>query len=230
MSSLLIAFVLSAGPGDAKPEPGAKASTERGYHEISKDMRDIMKREALAKSNSEKAAAICDLCTLYRELARDSRLELSDTLKEYKGTIRNRLVRSKSDIKAYLAREKRTAPKIKKQADGQELVASQAQSASQSLADQMALVSSSLGGPAKVFSNAAAGQQPAGGFGGGMADYGSDLVNLIERTIAPDTWENNGGNGSIVYYPGLMALVVRATSEVHNDTGALLDNLREAGR
>lgn len=234
MSSLLIAFALSFGPADAgsdakKSEPAAK--TERGYHEISKDMQEIMKREALAKSNSDKAVAIVELCDLYRELAGDSRLTISDTLKEYKATIRNRLVRCKNDVKVYLAREKKKTPKSKKPAEvNSELLAAQAQAASYSFGEQMSLISSSLGGPSQIFNAGANSRNSSGALGGGMVTYADDLIDLIERTIAPDTWDTNGGPGSIVYYPGLMALVVRATSEVHGEVNDVLENLREAGR
>lgn len=231
MSSLLIAFVLSAGPADAvadsKSEP-ARTETQRGYHEISKDMQEMLKREALAKTPQERTAAILELCELYRELAGDSRLIISDTLKEYKGTIRNRLHRSKIDIKNHLARERKKAAKGRKPAnENSELLAAQAQAASYSLADQMSLISSTLGGPGQVFE---AGAASRGAFGGGMVTYADDLIDLIERTISPESWETNGGNGAIVYYPGLMALVVSATSEVHSELGDVLDNLREAGR
>lgn len=235
MSSFLIALVLSAAPADGaaeskKPEP-AKAEAQRGYHEISKDMHEIMKREALAKSKPERVEALIELCDLYREVAGDTRLEISESLKEYKGVIRARLNRSKNDIKAHLAREKKKAPKNKKPAEVQsEVLAEQAQTASQSLADQLSLASSTLGGPGQVFAAGAASQSQAGAFGGGMRDYSQDLIDLIERTIAPASWETNGGNGAIVYYPGLMALVVSATTEVHGEVNTVLENLREAGR
>lgn len=236
MSSLFIALVLSAPPVDApsaavRPEPAVKASAQRGYHEIAKEMRDTMKREALTKSNEEKAAALVELCKLYKELARDPRLSTSDTLKEYKTTIWSRLTRSKAEIKGHLAREKRNAPKGKKPAsENSELLAAQASEASQSLTNQLALVSYSLGGPAKVFADGASARHD-GAFGGGaQMNYGQDLIDLIEKTIAPDTWDVNGGPGTIVYYPGLMALVVRATSEVHGELGGVLENLRDVGR
>src|SRR5687767_6510541 len=98
MTSLLIAFVLSAGPAEA---PAADKPMPRGYHEIVKDMREMLKREALAakaKSKTERTAAIADLCKLYEEVSHDTRLSISDTLKEYKTTIYGRLVRTKQDL------------------------------------------------------------------------------------------------------------------------------------
>jgi hypothetical protein len=230
MTSLLVAFVLSAAPADAASVE--RPAGTRGYHQIAKDMREIMKREALAKSKPDKAAALCELCALYREVVRDPRLPLSDTLKEYKTTMYGRLTRSVTEIKGHLAREKRNAPKNKKGSENSGVLASP--EASLSMASQLALMSYSMGGPAKLFAEGAAGSQgsgsQAGALGGpAMTDYGQDLIDLIQRTIAPDSWDVNGGPGSIVYYPGLMALVVRATTEVHGETAFLLDALRKVG-
>jgi hypothetical protein len=36
---------------------------------------------------------------------------------------------------------------------------------------------------------------------GGVATGADDLINLIQTTVAPDTWEINGGRGSIYYFP-----------------------------
>jgi hypothetical protein len=53
------------------------------------------------------------------------------------------------------------------------------------------------------------------------------LINLIETTIAPSTWESNGGGGSIYYYAPLHALVIRQTGEVHRQIGGVLGNLNQ---
>jgi hypothetical protein len=76
------------------------------------------------------------------------------------------------------------------------------------------------------------GAAAAGAFGGGAAgaDYGPALVELIQRTIAPEFWDVNGGPGTIVYYAPLRVLVVRATSEMHHDVGAAVGAIRRAGQ
>lgn len=43
--------------------------------------------------------------------------------------------------------------------------------------------------------------QRSGSNSGGVAAQAQSLINLIETTIAPDTWASAGGNGTIVYYP-----------------------------
>jgi hypothetical protein len=74
---------------------------------------------------------------------------------------------------------------------------------------------------------------PAGGpfvFGGqGFVqpiDYGPELVELIQRTISPDTWDVNGGNGTVFYYAPLRVLVVRAPAAVHGQVGGVLGQAR----
>lgn len=75
-----------------------------------------------------------------------------------------------------------------------------------------------------------------GGFGqpfGGPAandDYGEDLVELIQRTIAPHTWDVNGGPGSIYYWRPGRAIVVRQMGEVHDQIGDVLEQLGRMGR
>jgi hypothetical protein len=62
--------------------------------------------------------------------------------------------------------------------------------------------------------------------GGGAADDGWDLVELIRATIAPETWDVNGGRGSMYYYRPQQLLVVRQTGEVHHQLGGVLGQLR----
>lgn len=52
------------------------------------------------------------------------------------------------------------------------------------------------------------------------------LIDLIQTTIAPETWDVNGGKGSIRYYSPLQVLVVRQTGEVHHQFGGVLGQLR----
>ncbi len=70
----------------------------------------------------------------------------------------------------------------------------------------------------------------AGGPNGADADYGQSLVELIQTTIAPETWDVNGGLGSIYYWRNQHVLVIRATDDVHGFVGELLDQMDRAGR
>lgn len=61
------------------------------------------------------------------------------------------------------------------------------------------------------------------GAAGGPADHGDDLVELIKSTIAPQSWDDAGGPGSIYYYRHLKVLVISQTSEIHGRVGGLLN-------
>jgi hypothetical protein len=72
-----------------------------------------------------------------------------------------------------------------------------------------------------------AGQNAGQQGGADKADFGQDLLELIEHTIAPDTWESNGGLGTIVYFAPMKVMVIRQTDEVHDGLGGLIDALRK---
>lgn len=61
----------------------------------------------------------------------------------------------------------------------------------------------------------------------GATDYGRLLVELIQQTISPATWDVNGGASSIQYYRPKHALVIRAPQTVHDDIAPLLLQLRK---
>ena len=75
-----------------------------------------------------------------------------------------------------------------------------------------------------------AGQGAGGGAIGGIEQQtqanGEALVDLIETTIAPDTWDIRGGPGTIVYFNPLRALVVRQTGDAHDALSDVLGGLR----
>jgi hypothetical protein len=89
----------------------------------------------------------------------------------------------------------------------------------------LSLAGDTLGGPATVYKYGGGPWAARGGAARG--DYGQDLVELIRRTIAPESWDVNGGRGVIVYYRPWYALVVRARGEVHGQVGGLVDGLRK---
>lgn len=70
----------------------------------------------------------------------------------------------------------------------------------------------------------------AGGAGppgaAGAASEADRLIELIERTIAPASWETNGGQGVIVYWRLGGALVVRQTGAAHEALDDLLGQMR----
>lgn len=61
---------------------------------------------------------------------------------------------------------------------------------------------------------------------GGQAADARHLVDLIQATVRPDSWDVNGGTGTIRYFANGHALVVSAPEEVHEELGDLLRKLR----
>ncbi len=61
---------------------------------------------------------------------------------------------------------------------------------------------------------------------GGRQAESQKLIDLIQATVRPETWDVNGGRGSIAYFANGHGLVVLATAHVHDDLGALLRQLR----
>lgn len=61
--------------------------------------------------------------------------------------------------------------------------------------------------------------------GGAQADF-SSLINLIQETVAPTTWNTVGGQGAIQPFDTNLSLVVSQTQEVHEEIVDLLDQLR----
>ncbi|MCH5377314.1 MAG: hypothetical protein JJ992_25410 [Planctomycetes bacterium] len=222
-----LVFLLSAAlPADADSSASigraddSAAAAPRRYHEINNDIRDALRAEAHARTQDERAAAIKKMCELHDELAHDPRLQLSGTLKSYKAKLWSRMTRVKKDLERHL-------PESAEPSDtelGNTDLAAMAQVTS-IMAEQVGYLHSTMGGPSYVFS------QSGGTLGGGMVrDHSQELIDLIQRTIKPDHWDVAGGPGSMFYFRPLMALVVRATSEVHGDVGGLLDALRRAGQ
>jgi general secretion pathway protein D len=70
-----------------------------------------------------------------------------------------------------------------------------------------------------------AGNGPGGLGGGVIADFDT-LIDLITSTISPDTWTDNGGQGSISGFPTNLSLVVSQTQDIHADIADLLQQLR----
>ncbi|MBL8888687.1 MAG: hypothetical protein JNL67_01830 [Planctomycetaceae bacterium] len=76
-------------------------------------------------------------------------------------------------------------------------------------------------------SSAAPMVDPLTGQGGGvMADF-TQLIELIQSTIDPESWEENGGTGTITEFRNTNSLVIRATQDVHAQIQDLLKRLRE---
>jgi hypothetical protein len=235
MSALLITVAaLLALPSDSPQDydvgphdevAAAAAVTPKKPQELRNAVRETMRREATTDDPAERAEAIRELAGLLTEVRRDTLLA-QDERKRLHALIWSRLTRVKKELKAEISRQQRAAKRGRAKADEEILSDLEAgQQLAAAMGQQFSMASQLTGGPAAVVARCGE------AFGGrpGSADYGEELVELIEKTIAPETWESAGGNGSIYYFYPLKVLVIRQTGEVHGHTSGLLDGLRRAG-
>ena len=188
---------------------GAHAQTanqpQKSFKQYDDQISRWMVAEATAKASADHELAVVELARLYSELVSDPRIRLSPTLNQYRVKVRARLMKLLRELEIRIDRKlslpnRSTSDKL------------------QSTLERHLAASAQLAGGARPF------LQPRAG--GNMPDYGPHLVALIQRTIAPESWNVNGGPGVIVYYPPLRVLVVRATSQVHGQIRDLNGKLR----
>jgi len=184
-------------------------------------LRDAV-REALRRwakpSDQQAEQAAREFLGLFGELQRDSSLSKAQR-DELRGKLRSRLSNLAPQINKHAATEmrlaKRDLPRALAGGNGAGV-----------LAQWGGMGPAGFGG---MMPGNMAGMGAGGAFGPVVTDYGQDLVDVIQATIAPHTWDVNGGPGSIYYWRPGRAIVVRATDEVHNDIGGLVEQLQRAG-
>lgn len=223
--------------------PEQTAPPLRTGAELRKVIRDSMRQWARVDDDRADEAAR-RLLALYTELRADA--EMSRVQREnYRVKLRGRLLSLGKQITKRIAREERLAKRDGVKPDQLNARAKPA---------PLAQVAPGFGGPGfrgggfrggaggpamggfggrpMGGGGAAFGQLGAGGFGapGAQAnDNGQQLVNLIQATIAPQSWDVNGGPGAIRYWRPGQALIIRQTEERHEEVLDLLLQLRRAG-
>lgn len=222
MSWLLISVVVSLGQIPAATLDGSQDTerqTPRRLADIDRSMREAIRADAAAQTDLERLEAVRRMAEIYREILADPRMATSDTLKSHRARLWSRMTRIKRDTQRRLQREQR------QQEQPSHYESELVELATRSVSEQITLMNYSTGGPSYVL------QQSGVAMGGGaVQDHAQELIDLIQRTIRPDFWDTAGGPGSMFYYRPLMALVVSATSEVHDNVGGLLKALRRASQ
>src|SRR6185503_9226113 len=61
---------------------------------------------------------------------------------------------------------------------------------------------------------------------GRRCDFDS-LIDVLQSTVIPNSWDDVGGPGSISPYEGGLALVISQNEEAHNQIEAILSKLRD---
>jgi hypothetical protein len=236
MSGLWIAVLaLAAPPAEgavpaAVPSPPVLSADEpvvppRTGIELRDACREAMRRWA-RPTDKEADLAAREFLVLYAELERDDQLAISQR-EDLRTKIRSRLLKLAQQIKRRVAIEKRLA---REQQPGSVDAAPDEELAQWGGFGGMGgMGGAGMGG----MGGAGMGGMGMGGFGGGpMAndDAGEELVELIQQTIAPTTWDVNGGPGSIYYWRPGRCIVVRQMGDVHDQVGNLLEQMQRLGR
>lgn len=193
--------------GDAKEQ-------QRSISALQADVSAALTAEAKSRRVGDNTRDVLRLIELYCEMAAHPQHDSSASLKELGLQVRSRLVTVRDRVERRISDPKRSVKnqKIPRTADPETRVLAQQAPPGRAQVGQGALVT---------------GLPRAAGI---PADLGPDLVELIQATISPATWNINGGNGSIVYYAPLHVLVVSAPDEVHGQIGGVLRQMQAAQR
>jgi len=218
MSMIWIAVLLAAPTTESAAAAGSAAQIEtpaatRSGRELKEAVQAALRRwakvgdkDAGKDGDNEVNAAAREFLSLYRDLQSDAKLPVAQR-EELRRKVRCRLAQLAQKISRRVARQSREAAR-----EGPASV-----SRMKDLGGVLAQQAGAAAGPPAAANNA-------------DDDDGPALVDLIQRTIAPTTWDVNGGPGVIYYWRNQRALVISASDDVHEEVGDLLEQLQRAGR
>ncbi len=216
---LLMTMALAVQPIDGTssnspnpPAARAQASTQapaalRTPQQLREAVRAALKTAATSEGAARVEAAR-QLALLFDELQHDTQMVKDDRI-NLAGVIRSRLQKMDAEAKAAIARQQRNDP------------------AHVAAADRPAGADGVLGQQLLPPGGKGAAGANGGNNSNKQADYGQQLIDVIQGTIAPGSWDVNGGNGSIKFFPGLNVMVIRNTAENQEDLVDVLNALRK---
>lgn len=225
---VLVAFAIAATP-DAGPAPEATAAryttqpstTPTSRIEWESAITEALRDQALA-DEMEQPRAVVQVMALHQAILQDDQLSPADRGR-LRRKLRQRLLRVSEELAKDLAHRKTKVETVTRRAK----IEARPEKLKKIETDiavlaQWADVLAQVGGIAGP-GGPAAGQRQQD------LDHGEDLVELIQRVIAPNTWDVAGGPSSIVYFRGQRMLVISTTTEVHHKLAGLVNQLRRAG-
>jgi hypothetical protein len=172
---------------------------------VSKLMRDA----ATATRDQQRYAALESLCDAYVAIRLHPGYEGSEILRGEAAKVRRRLITESDRVSEQLKRNGVEKPATLSALVDEALLESATNNGNEHANDAIQV--------SEVVQNKRGGAP--------IADEAWALVELIQRTVHPDFWELTGGPGSIRYFAIKRVLVVRATTQVHEDLVALLRQL-----
>ncbi|GAA5506774.1 hypothetical protein Rcae01_02227 [Novipirellula caenicola] len=225
---LPILAVMTMGEAFCQSQPLATAtssSAPASLSTLSQTASTLLRRQATASDPQQEESALTALCDFYVLLRSDPRYASSEMLRGDAAKVRRRLIKSAHHIEHRLRRA--NIPRSQTLSQQVDALIRQTnddlQSGKRSRISDWVNADSAASQPADA--DAASGQSgdPVGGAAGGAAvDNGWQLVELIQRVVAPQFWDSHGGAGTIQYYAMRRVLVVRATSDVHEQIRDML--------
>ena len=186
---------------------GWSCGSETAITKLRQETRELLRQEAVAQDGPPKEIAAQALCDLYVILRSDDRFADSEMLQGDAAKVRRRLINIARRRESKLKRAGVTRP-------------------SEMSGEVDSAIQSALSNQSSISQLLAPRQNNGAAAGGGLFDNGWQLVELIQRVVAPDFWEERGGPGTIRYFAMRRVLVVRATSDVHEQIKDLLIALR----
>jgi len=217
-------------------QPDQPAPNLRTGRELMAACRAALQRWA-RPSDAQAQQAARELLGLYRELQQDT--ELAVTQREgLRVVLRRRLLALARQIERQVAARRKEAAQAGGQAQGQAPPTVRVPQQGGVLAQRGAwhgMMPGAMGpgamrpGMMRPGVMAPGMMGPMGGAANQPPDAGEQLVDLIRQTVAPETWVENGGSGSMYYWWPGRALIVRQTDEVHEQIADLLRQLQRAG-
>lgn len=184
--------------------------------ELQKEVQTALKHwKKVEAPQAEKAAR--ELLGLYREV------EADETLSDSTRKILLRNLRVKLDVLSIQIAEAELAQKKEAQKQDEEAKEKKPATVKRPEKAQQAEMAQ-MGVP-----GVGAGAGVGAGRGQISEEAGEQLVEVIQNTIHPESWEQNGGNGTIQFWSPNGHLIIRQTDENHQKIQNLLEQLRRAG-
>ncbi|MEM7454144.1 MAG: hypothetical protein AAF456_07290 [Planctomycetota bacterium] len=226
--------------GQAANEP---AHPQRDIGDIRRDMEAFIRNSKQEEDFNLQVGSVVDLCYLHHEIVTDPRFGSNSRLKSFRAMTADRLQRYSRYVDVQMRRHEREEQRLeaeerrrrREQGEGADDSSEEDEGSdtpsefdepsdsgsaiNDAMNDSMFTMGSATGGPVNVF----------GYLGGNFAppwDHGFELQDLIERTINPEFWKTNGGDGVVHYYRPSRVLVVSASWEMHDRLETFLEMLR----
>jgi hypothetical protein len=169
-------------------------------------------KETASHTRAEPADVVPQLVALYQELKTENRLVPSER-QALLSKLRSRLWQLESQLVRRLKRAEQTHKTASK--------------STAPIADTVRVPVDRQVGVTVLAQQFGGASQPGAAAGPAAAPRGGwELVELIHNTIAPESWDVNGGKGSVSFYSPLNVLVVRQSEAVHDELADVLGQLR----